>query len=162
LTLTAPSNAKTKRIGPYCAAIRRGALGDKINGRSPEGKFIRKVEAELTAQLGGSPTFAQTILIRRVARLALQAELFDERFSNGTFTEYDGKVYGGVCHAIRLCLLSLGVPELKRVLSTGSGGQPREVVPATPPAHDLTQLSNSQLDRLYALLTEASSSEGTV
>jgi hypothetical protein len=30
----------------------RGALGDAIDGRSCEGKFIRRIEAELLDQLG--------------------------------------------------------------------------------------------------------------
>lgn len=106
------ATTKRQRIGPYCAALHRGAVGDQFSGRSREGRFIRKVEAELTAQLGGSPSFSQKLLIRRVARLALQAEMFDVKMSAGQFTEYDGKAYGGINNAIRLCLVSLGVKSL--------------------------------------------------
>jgi hypothetical protein len=34
-------------------------LADAIGGRSREGKFIRRIEAELLDQLGDNPTFAQ-------------------------------------------------------------------------------------------------------
>ena len=35
----------------------RWAIGDAIDGRSREGKFLRKCEAELLAQVGGEPSF---------------------------------------------------------------------------------------------------------
>ena len=61
-----------KRIGPYSKAFRNGSLGDDFDGRSREGKFLRKFEAEMVAQLGGSPTFAQLALLRRASRTLLQ------------------------------------------------------------------------------------------
>ena len=38
--------------------------------------------------------------------------MFDVKMSAGQFTEYDGKAYGGINNAIRLCLVSLGVKSL--------------------------------------------------
>jgi hypothetical protein len=108
-TLKSTYRKDSGRIGPYSKQFAKGATGDLFNGRTKEGKFIRKVEAELTAQLGGAPSFSQVLLIRRIARLALQAENFDNRMQNGNFTEYDGKVYGGLCNAIRLTLKELGI-----------------------------------------------------
>ena len=35
------------RLKPDSRAFGRGALGDAIDGRSREGKFIRRIEAEL-------------------------------------------------------------------------------------------------------------------
>jgi hypothetical protein len=52
--------AKTRRIGPYSRAF-RNALGDQFDGRSREGRFLRKVEAEIVAQLGREPSFAESI-----------------------------------------------------------------------------------------------------
>ncbi len=95
-TLKSTYRKDSGRIGPYSKQFAKGATGDLFNGRTKEGKFIRKVEAELTAQVGGAPSFSQVLLIRRIARLALQAENFDNRMQNGNFTEYDGKVYGGL------------------------------------------------------------------
>jgi hypothetical protein len=40
------------RLKPDSRALGRGALGDAIDGRSREGKFIRRIEAELLDQLG--------------------------------------------------------------------------------------------------------------
>jgi hypothetical protein len=40
------------RLKPDSRALGTGALGDAIDGRSREGKFIRRIEAELLDQLG--------------------------------------------------------------------------------------------------------------
>jgi hypothetical protein len=50
------------RLKPDSRALGRGALGDAIDGRSREGKFIRRIEAELLGQLGDNPTFSQLLL----------------------------------------------------------------------------------------------------
>ena len=69
------------RLGPHCRALRRGVIGDALDGRSREGRFLRKCEAELVARVGGSPSFAQTLLIRRIARATLKLEMFDAKMS---------------------------------------------------------------------------------
>ena len=50
--------AKTGRIGPYNRA--RNALGDQFDGRSREGRFLRKIQLGLLAQLGREPSFAES------------------------------------------------------------------------------------------------------
>jgi hypothetical protein len=65
-------------VEPYCRVFSRGSLGE-IDGRSREGKFLRRIEADLVAQVGGSPTFAPSLLIRRAARSMLQLELLDAK-----------------------------------------------------------------------------------
>lgn len=60
------------RLKPDSRALGRGALGDAIDGRSREGKFIRRIEAELLDQLGANPSFAQLLLVRRAARARRQ------------------------------------------------------------------------------------------
>jgi hypothetical protein len=52
--------AKTRRVGPYSRAF-RNALGDQFDDRSREGRFIRKVEAEIVAQLGGMASLAESM-----------------------------------------------------------------------------------------------------
>jgi hypothetical protein len=99
---------KTKRIGPYSRAF-RNALGDQFDGRSREGRFIRKVEAEIVAQLGGTASFIQMSLIRRAARTMLQLELLDKKFSSGNWTQLDGHVQGGLANNLRLTMVALGV-----------------------------------------------------
>ena len=66
---------------------------------------MRRVEWELAAQVG-RPSFAQRLLI---ARMMLRLEQFDKRFDEGTLTEFDVKVLGGLQNAIRLCLRDLGL-----------------------------------------------------
>jgi hypothetical protein len=97
------------RLGPHCRALRRGVIGDAIDGRSREGKFLRKCEAELVAQVGGHPSFAQRLLIRRIARAMLKLELFDAKMSGGNWTDHDARTYGGLSNALRLMLRELGL-----------------------------------------------------
>jgi hypothetical protein len=110
--MTTPSSpAKTRRVGPYSRAF-RNALGDQFDGRSREGRFVRKVEAEIAAQLGGTASFIQMSLIRRAARTMLQLELLDKKFSSGTWTQLDGHVQGGLANNLRLVFRELGVKAL--------------------------------------------------
>jgi hypothetical protein len=107
--MTTPSlPAKTRRVGPYFRAS-RNALDDQFDGRSREGRFVRKVEAEIVAQLGGTASFIQMSLIRRAARTMLQLELLDKKFSSGTWTQLDGHVQGGLANNLRLVFRELGV-----------------------------------------------------
>jgi hypothetical protein len=100
--------SKTKRIGPYSRAF-RNALGDRFDGRSREGRFLRKVQLGLLAQLGREPSFAEELLIRRVTRSMLQLELLDEKFSSGTWSDCDSRVQGGLSNGLRLALKELGL-----------------------------------------------------
>jgi hypothetical protein len=96
-------------LPPHSRAFRRGALGDAVDGRSSEGKFLRKIEAELIAQIGGEPSFAQSLLIRRAARSMLQLELLDEKMASGNWTSFDARTQGGLNNTVRLSLQALGV-----------------------------------------------------
>jgi hypothetical protein len=116
-----------KKVGPYCLAFSRGSVGDTLDGRSREGKFLRRVEAELVAQVGGSPSFAQSLLIRRAARSMLQLELLDAKMASGSWTPHDARTQGGLNNAVRLALKELGLkaiaaktPSLQEYL-TGKG-----------------------------------------
>jgi hypothetical protein len=53
----------------------------------------------LTAQLGGSPSFAARLLIRRTAKMMLRLEEFDRKLDEGRLTESDVKVIGGLQNA---------------------------------------------------------------
>ena len=77
-------------------------------GGSREGKFLRKCEAELVAQVRGLPSFAQRLLIRRVARAMLRLEAFDARMASGAWTDGDARTYGGLSNSLRLMLRELG------------------------------------------------------
>jgi hypothetical protein len=95
-------------------------IGEQFDGRSKEGKFIRRVEAELVAQVGGSPTFAQNLLIRRTARAALQLELLDEKLSSGNWTAHDARMQGGLNNAVRLALKELGLRPIQKQSVAGN------------------------------------------
>lgn len=105
-TPASPSNRPP--LGPHSRAFARGSLGDAIDGRSREGKFLRKVEAELTEHVGGAPSFTQRLLIRRAARALLRLELLDEKMASGNWTDHDARTFGGLNNALRLCLRELG------------------------------------------------------
>ena len=75
---------KATRFGPYSRALQRGALGDAIDGRSREGKFLRRTELELLGQLGreASPS-ASGFSSAGSARATLQLEFFDQKLASG-------------------------------------------------------------------------------
>ncbi len=111
--ITAASSATRRIVKPHCRALRRGVIGDAIDGRSKEGKFLRCCEAELVAHVGGSPSFAQKLLIRRAARAMLRLELLDAKMASGDWTDHDARTFGGLNNALRLALRELGVRETK-------------------------------------------------
>jgi hypothetical protein len=92
------------RLKPDSRAFGRGALGDAIDGRSREGKFIRRIEAELLDQLGDDPTFSQLLFVRRASRAALKLELYDRKLAEGDINGHDSRMYGGLANNLRLLL----------------------------------------------------------
>ena len=97
-----------RRVGPYCRAISRGAIGE-INGRSPEGKFLRRCEAELVAHVGREHLHSpKTLIIRRATRAMLQLEKLNSKLAIGNWTDHDARTYGGLSNTLRLCLRELG------------------------------------------------------
>ena len=104
------SPAKFKALGPHSRALTRGAVGDAVDGRSREGRFLRQTEAELIAQLRREPSFGERVLIRRVARGLLQLELFDQKLSaGGDFTAHDARAFSALGNQVRLGLRDLGL-----------------------------------------------------
>jgi hypothetical protein len=116
-------NLDAPRIGPYARGITRGSLGSSIDGRSSAGKFLRRVEKELLAQLGAEPTFAQKLLVRRIARGMLSLEEFDAKLSAGkSWTQVDAATMGGLQNSVRLNLRELGIK--------AAPGRPKETLAA--------------------------------
>ena len=103
-----------KRIGPYSRAFKDGSLGLSMDGRSTHGRYLRRVTAELTGQLGREPTFAESLLIRRAARASLLMDLFDSKImAGGAWTQVDANTMGGLANSLRLILTSLGLKPAK-------------------------------------------------
>jgi hypothetical protein len=105
----ATSPPKIASRGPHSRLFRNGSLGDQWDGRSREGKFLRRCESELIAQIGGEPSWAQLMLIRRAARSLLQLELIDARITAGDMNECNSRMMGGIANNLRLTLRELGV-----------------------------------------------------
>jgi hypothetical protein len=107
--ITATSSANTPCLGPHSRVLRRGVVGDQVDGRSKEGRFLRNCEAELIAHCGGSPSFTQRLMIRRCARAMLRLELLDGKMADGSWTDHDARTFGGLSNALRLMLRELGL-----------------------------------------------------
>jgi hypothetical protein len=103
------SLSNTERQGPHCRALSRGAIGDTLDGRSREAKFIRRIERELFAQIGEPRHFTQTLLIRRAARVMLQLELLDAQMQSEQWSEDQNKMAAVLTDNLRLTLRDLGV-----------------------------------------------------
>ena len=109
--MNAVSPARTlPRLGPDSRVLKRGVLGDKVDGRSREGRFLLKCEAELTAQLG-EPMFTQRLLIRRLARAMLRLELIDEKLTSGKLSAHDARTFSALSNQVRLIARELGLKQ---------------------------------------------------
>ena len=111
------SPVKLRPIGPHSRALSRGAVGDGLDGRSREGRFIRQAERELLNQLGGDPPFAQRALVRHAVRLMLAAEKFDGHLGGSAVTSIDAAQLGGLSSALLEVLRDLGLPNNRRQAS---------------------------------------------
>ena len=99
---------KMRPLSAESRVLRRGVLGDKVDGRSREGRFLLQIERELTRQIG-EPSFTQRMLIRRMQRALLRLELLDEKLTAGTLTDHDGRTFGALSNQVRLIARELGV-----------------------------------------------------
>ena len=98
------------RIGPYSSMFTRGVLGGCLDGRSREAKYLRAVEAQLVAHIGGHPSAAQVLLIRRAAQTSLRLSLFDKRLAGGVeWTERDARESHALSNQLRLLLREIGL-----------------------------------------------------
>jgi hypothetical protein len=100
---------KLRSLSSESRVLRRGVLGDKVDGPSREGRFLTKCERELVAQVGGQPSFTQKLLIRRLSRAMLRLELLDEKAQLSELTDHDGRVFGGLNNVVRLISRELGL-----------------------------------------------------
>jgi hypothetical protein len=67
------------------------------------------LEAELTAHIGGNPSIVQKLLIERLIRIRLQLDLLDEKVGTDGWTAHDGRTYGDLLNAYRLCCREVGI-----------------------------------------------------
>ena len=66
----------------------------KIDGRSADGRFLRRVRAELALHCGGKPSATQHALIDRIAWLRLRIAAMDSNSASAKpMTECDSRTY---------------------------------------------------------------------
>jgi hypothetical protein len=98
-------------LGPYSRSLDRGAMGDFIDGRSWEARFLKRYEKMLVKHVGGKPSLVQRALITRCARVALHLELMDQRSlrDGHVFGVHDHNYYVSWSNSLARLLARLGV-----------------------------------------------------
>jgi hypothetical protein len=108
--INAGSHRERRRLGPYSRGLHRAAIGQIVDGRSRDGRFLRAYEAQLVLHGGGEPSAVERALIARAARLALYVELMDERsLSAGGMSDRDAAAYLAWSNALRRTLVAVGL-----------------------------------------------------
>ncbi len=114
----------------------------KIVGSTALGRFIRNLEAELVAHVGGHPSITQRLLIDRIIKLRLQLDRLDERLdADGELSEHACRLRMAAENRLRLDLVALGlaprpppVPtleqELVRIAAEKAAREGRQAVPS--------------------------------
>src|ERR1700683_326814 len=100
---------KMPSLASHSRILARGSLGDGVDGRSKEGRFLREAERELLAQIGGEPSFGQRLLVPRLAKGVVALELFDARMATGEMTAHDARAFSALSNQVRLGLRDLGL-----------------------------------------------------
>lgn len=82
----------------------------RLDGRTREGRLLRRVRSDLTAHVGGKPSAPQRMLIERAATLALHVGTLDRKvLESGVMTEHDSRVYLAWSNSLTRTLRELGV-----------------------------------------------------
>jgi hypothetical protein len=121
MTAAEKSTTDRRRVGPYSRKLQRGAIGDCVDGRSAEGRFIRDLERQLIEHVGGSPLVTQRLLIERIIKIKLQLDGLDDKLTSGDWTAHDQRTYGALLNAQRLCLRELGLGPAPRLMLNRAG-----------------------------------------
>jgi hypothetical protein len=115
------STTNRRRVGPYSRKLQRGAIGDCVDGRSAEGRFIRDLERQLVDHVGGAPSITQRLLIERIVKIKVQLDGLDGKLTSGDWTAHDQRTYGALLNAQRLCLRELGLGPAPRLMLNRAG-----------------------------------------
>ena len=83
---------------------------DRLDKRTHEARFLNRMRAELTCNVGGNPTFAQKEMIDLAAMLALRIKISDAKFADEqSMSEVEARSYQGFCSAYARMLLRLKI-----------------------------------------------------
>ena len=106
-----PSGMETAKNTTRLGSTSRRDRLRHIDGRTVEGKYLRKIERDLIADLGGPDRIsaAQRLLVERVAVDMLRLVLLDREMMNGGFTAHDSRVAHALRNSTRLTLRTLGL-----------------------------------------------------
>ena len=95
-----------KPLGPRS---RRTSI-DRLDKRTHEARFLKRMRAELARNVGENPTFAQKEMIDLAAMLALRIKIADAKFSDDqSMSEVEARSYQGFCSAYARMLLRLKI-----------------------------------------------------
>jgi hypothetical protein len=110
-----------RRLGPYSAVLRRGVIGEAIDGRSTIGRLARDLEAQLVAHVGGTPSITQRLLIERIVKIKLQLDAFDNKLASGDWTAHDQRTFNALLNAHRLACRELGLSSAPQLILNRAG-----------------------------------------
>lgn len=101
-----PSTQHTTALGPYS----RPASLSRLDGRSREARYRKKLRAQLVRHVGNSPSATQEALIELAIDTAFQIELMKRsRDDNGALTSHDHRVFLAWQNTYRRTLAQLGM-----------------------------------------------------
>jgi hypothetical protein len=103
--------AGRQKIGPYS---KEGVLA-RIDKRSREALFLRRVTEELSEHVGGRPSAAQRALIERAAMLSLRLAMLDERVITGEMTTNVAGEYLAWSNSLTRTMVALGLEPARSV-----------------------------------------------
>lgn len=93
----------------------------RLDGRTREGRLMRRVRSELTAHVGGRPSATQRMLIERSATLSLYVTMLDRKaMQGGAMTEHDSRTYLAWSNSLTRTLRELGVDRSASPLAPGN------------------------------------------
>jgi hypothetical protein len=99
---------RKKRVRARSAISNATKLLNGLDGRSSQGRRYRDLCEDLREHLGGNPSVAQDIILRRCATLASWAELQEAAHLAGA-SDLDINAFATVCNSLRRLILDLGL-----------------------------------------------------
>jgi hypothetical protein len=141
-----------QRTGAHRSRVTNGSkLLPLADGRSVTARRFKDLVEFISVDLGGVDRLSEgeKQLVRRAAALSAECERQEALWARGE-AEFDIASYSLLTNAVRRVFETIGLKRVPRNVTPGS----LEVV-ASSPSPDLTQLSASELDKLYRLLAEA-------
>jgi hypothetical protein len=95
----------------------------KLDKRTRESKYLRQIESDLYAHLGGRERASapQKLLLERTAADLLRLRLYDDRILAGEeLSDHEGRIIGALRNSVRLSLKALGLEGSARSKATGA------------------------------------------